>query len=480
MVKCMSYYLAISSLCMPTIHASGALIKEKNTRVPFLCRAFEFPVAFLSLTKDVQREIVKKLPTPFKPVRPRLQEITHNQVNVKAVGANIEVNEESRLCAVFNEGSCFITSLDNPAADAEVHSFENYPKSMAFNASGTQLFLRFRNEAVLLTLDKGKIIEKRLCCQIDDSKNIRGNGKLQALPDGRFLIVDINKHIMVFDPSGDILTVINKPQDHDYTDHTKNPDYVSMSITQNGNPLVLYENCHDEGSLTPDVYDVITRNWSTLPLEITGDRQLKTRHCCYNSDRSLLATCANPRVRPSMVYIWNMVGTKPVPARSALIGFYKPCFKPNAPYLLVAERQIDANDAVRLYSLSDGAYIMAIPTDLASEFKFSTMGEYIVTCGFRGRFLLKWDPWWEELASFFNMPLLLEQYFFIIYLLQLGTCGLTLDTNGVSPMPHHVGRITQVVSPLTETDLGELKTAFLSLEPPLQKYLRIKYCLPGW
>ena len=105
---------------------------------------------------------------------------------------------------------------------------------------------------------------------------------------------------------------------------------------------------------------------------------------------------------------------------------------------------------------------------------FSPHGESIISVENNALMFWPLNPNLDEYATFFAEPLLILQYLFIKYVDELGSCGLTLNAEGICPLEKHNGRITDY-SALSGDDLQELKDVFLSFKPQVQKYLRMKY-----
>ncbi len=487
MLKYWAYQLIVYSFCIPSIHAAS-LVREKTNHIPFLFKEFNLPTEFTNFPKDLQHEIVKKLPNPFRPIRPKPIEVTRKNFNWRSIAHNfhnasgIVFNEAGTHFAVHGHyedpnfrhltkiTGYWVNTLENLDPHAKVQVCQGITQ-MAYNRSGTQLLVLYKNGiAVLITLDNEKVIDHQLCCEIDIPTNPTA---ISALSDGTFLIAYSNKHIMTLDASTGTLTTLNEP-DKVFIAR----DFISISVNQD-RPYVAYKDWGDTLLLTPEVFDVTMKTWSTLPEMLTGKNQHKVNGFCYNSDRSLLATCDG---KVGLLHIWDMTGEIPLLSRPPLSGTSAPCFRPDSCYALVLNEK-GPKESVRLYSLITGAYVVDIPEKLAEHHMFSPKGDYIVTWSTRGRhgiLLWKWNPTWDECASFFEKPTTLEQYLFLKYLHQLGSCGLTLKDEGVCAINTYKNRFSQIISTLTEQDLKQLNDVLLSFDPFVQKYLRIKYHLPVW
>ncbi len=449
----------------------GSHEKERDKAQPkasFLCTFFTIPELSLNLPPVLQKEIVKKWPCPFKPLQPKPQELTHADIDFNDTLTRVmqvACSNDGSLCAVAYEcNRCFVAPLKPHQTRNEIHTFPDHGPicAMAFSLDDKFLMIVVHTQVFLCTLDKGNIVDQVMYGEISLAFQV----KVKALTHNRFIIAWPYKHIVLLDAATRKLTILNK-EECPYRCNAGIPFTIS---TINGeNAQVVYV-CRKSSSNQLHAFDVETRQWIKLPELLVDGGCLHIGPFAYNGDRSILATYDRTH---DHLYLWNLKHEPPFLISPPLDQVFHPLFRNDSNYVLVFVGGEPYPCKRRLYSVRTGAAVVEIPRG-TGEFMFSPQGESIISVESHALMFWPLDPNLDEYATFFAEPLLILQYLFIKYVHELGSCGLTLNAEGLCQLEKHNGRITDY-STLSKDELQELKDVFLSFKPQVQKYLRLKY-----
>lgn len=484
MIARQHYTLFIFLISTFAIHASlvktaqeASLIeagKGTKERTSFLFRTYgldEKSKQFKALlnSKDLQREIVRKLKSPFKPIVPKpVKEITHP--NFKPKHKNYYPEEEDiQSIMISNSGThifvsrgtnFFIQSLDDQEEASEVLS--NHPHSLharAFTQDDSKVIVTNYETIEILDLDEYKIGNRTS----HGKPNIEYYNKVCYLKNGTLLLASHSGEICFYDLHTQTTTQLYKP-------NQDNPENRCHSIAGNGSHIAYAI----PGNPYIDDFDVAAKKWRQLPI-CYGDLEDRFEHIQYNADGTLLLTCERSARETK---IWDVSSDEPKLLKT-LYSLSSASFSPDSKYILLRIKNEDLEGEILLYSVKTGVLILRfLQEEVGYFFQFSPTNKHFVMWSPRKHpYLFEIKHLYENFGSNSEKPLLLKQYLFIHYIDALGEYGLTLDIQGIRPLEKYRDRIVVIYSPISKDDIEELKEVFKSFENWIQKYLILKYSL---